>query len=66
VPIFDPTYDPDSYSVLTIRTVGRYVRGRSGITDADVDAWAAALEARGAEDDYLFSINRYCFLGVAE
>jgi hypothetical protein len=42
------------------------VRGRSGITDADVDAWAADLEARGAEDDYLFSINRYCFLGVAE
>jgi hypothetical protein len=32
----------------------------------DVDAWAADLEARGAEDDYLFSINRYCFLGVAE
>ncbi|MEK6439626.1 methyltransferase domain-containing protein [Pseudonocardia sp. T1-2H] len=66
VPIFNPSYDPDSFSVLTIRTVGGYVRGRSGITDADVDAWAADLEARGAEDDYLFSINRYCFLGVAD
>jgi arsenite methyltransferase len=36
------------------------------LTAAEVDAWMADLRERGAEDDYLFSVNRYCFLGVAE
>ncbi len=29
-------------------------------------AWMADLRERGAEDEYLFSVNRYCFLAVAE
>ncbi|MCW0216474.1 MAG: methyltransferase domain-containing protein [Pseudonocardia sp.] len=66
VPIFNPVWDPESFSVLTIGTISSYVRGRDGITDADVDAWAADLRARGADDDYLFSINRYCFVAVPE
>jgi hypothetical protein len=28
--------------------------------------WMADLRERGAEDSYLFSVNRYCFLAVAE
>ena len=46
--------------------IARFVEGRQGLTGADVDAWIADLRERGAEDDYLFSINRYCFLAVAE
>ena len=46
--------------------IARFVRGRQGLTDEDVDAWMADLRDRGAEDDYLFSLNRYCFLAVAE
>lgn len=66
VPLFNPTYDPDSYSVATIDTVGGYVRGRAGITDQDVADWAADLRERGERDEYLFSLNRYCFTAVVE
>ena len=66
IPLFNPTYEQNSYSALTIETIGRFVAGRQGLTAADVDAWMADLQERGAEDDYLFSVNRYCFLAVAE
>lgn len=66
VPLFNPTWDPESYSVATIDTVGGFVRGRSGITDADVTAWSADLRKRGERDEYLFSMNRYCFTAVTD
>jgi hypothetical protein len=49
-----------------METIARFVVGRHGLTDADVDSWLADLRERGAEDDYLFSVNRYCFVAVAE
>ena len=66
IPLFNPTYEENTYSALTIETIGRFAVGRQGLTQPDVDAWAADLRERGAEDDYLFSVNRYCFLAVAE
>jgi ubiquinone/menaquinone biosynthesis C-methylase UbiE len=66
IPLFNPRYEPNSFSALTVETVARFVIGRHGLTAADVDAWAADLRERGAEDEYLFSLNRYCFLAVAE
>lgn len=66
IPLFNPTYEQNTYSALTIETIARFVAGRQGLTAADVDAWVADLQERGAEDDYLFSVNRYCFLAVAE
>ena len=65
IPLFNPTYDQNTYSALTMETIARFVAGRQGVTQADVDAWMADLRERGAEDDYLFSVNRYCFLAVA-
>lgn len=65
IPLFNPTYEQDTYSVLTATTIARFVVGRQGLTQADVDAWTADLQQRGAEDDYLFSVNRYCVLAVA-
>jgi hypothetical protein len=64
--LFNPTYGQNTYSALTMETIARFVAGRQGLTEADVDAWMADLRERGAEDSYLFSVNRYCFLGVAE
>jgi arsenite methyltransferase len=61
VPLFNAVLDPDTYSAQTMRTIAGYVTGRSGVTADDVRTWIADLEARGAEDDYLFSLNRYCF-----
>ena len=46
--------------------IARFAAGRQGLTEADVVAWMADLRERGAEDDYLFSMSRYCFLAVAE
>jgi len=66
IPLFNATYAQETYSVLTIDTIARFVVGRQGLSEADVDGWIADLRERGAEDDYLFSVNRYCFLAVAE
>jgi len=66
IPLFNPTYEQDSYSALTMETIARFVAGRQGLTDADVDDWLTDLRNRGAADEYLFSVNRYCFLAVAE
>ncbi len=66
IPLFNPTYDQNTYSALTMETIAKFVTGRQGLTAAEVDAWLADLRKRGAEDDYLFSINRYCFLAVAD
>jgi arsenite methyltransferase len=66
IPLFNPRYEQNSFSALNMQTIGRFVAGRQGLTEADVDAWIADLRERGAEDDYLFSVNRYCFLAVAQ
>jgi ubiquinone/menaquinone biosynthesis C-methylase UbiE len=65
VPLFNPTYEPDTYSAMTMETIARFVVGRQGLTQADADGWLADLRARAAEDDYLFSLNRYCFTAAA-
>src|SRR4051812_32850353 len=65
IPLFNPSYE-NTFSALTMETIAGFVRGRQELTEADVDAWMADLRERGAEDNYLFSVNRYCFLAVAE
>jgi ubiquinone/menaquinone biosynthesis C-methylase UbiE len=66
IPLFNGRLEPNTFSALTIETIARFVTGRQGLTREDADAWVADLRERGAEDDYLFSVNRYCFLAVAE
>ena len=66
IPLFNPRYEQNTISALNMGMIARFVVGRQGLTEADVDAWMADLRERGAEDDYLFSVNRYCFLAVAE
>ena len=66
IPLFNPTYDQNTYSALIMETIAQFVADRKGVTQAVVDAWMADLRERGAEDSYLFSVNRYCFLAVAE
>jgi arsenite methyltransferase len=66
IPLFNPRYEENTFSALNMEMIGRFVAGRQGLTEADVDAWMADLRERGAEDNYLFSLNRYCFVAVAE
>ena len=66
IPLFNSSFEPNTFSALNMEMIARFVSGRQGLTDEEVDAWMADLRERGAEDDYLFSLNRYCFLAVAE
>ena len=66
IPLFNPRLEQNTLSAMNMELIARFVAGRQGLTEADVDAWKADLRERGAEDDYLFSVNRYCFLAVAE
>jgi SAM-dependent methyltransferase len=63
IPLFNPRYDDDTYSAGTIDVIGDYVTGRQGLTEQDVARWREDLRSRGT--DYLFTINRYCFVAVA-
>jgi SAM-dependent methyltransferase len=63
IPVFNPEYAENTYSAGTIDTIGAFVTGRQGLTEDDVARWAADLRSRGT--DYLFSLNRYCFVAVA-
>ena len=62
IPLFNPAYEENSYSAGTIDVIGDFVTGRQGLTAHDVQRWALDLRSRGT--DYLFSINRYCFVAV--
>jgi ubiquinone/menaquinone biosynthesis C-methylase UbiE len=66
IPLFNPRLEENTFSAVTMGTIARFVAGRQGVTQADAEAWLADLRERGAEDDYLFSLNRYVFLAVAE
>jgi arsenite methyltransferase len=66
IPLFNPRYEQNTFSALSMEMIGRFVVGRQGLTDAVVDGWLADLRERGDEDEYLFSVNRYCFVAVAE
>jgi SAM-dependent methyltransferase len=65
VPIFNPRLHEDTFSAGMMETVAAFVPGRRGVTADDAAAWKADLRARGAEDEYLFSLNRYAFLATA-
>lgn len=65
IPLFNPSYAQDTYSAHTMEAIGDFVTGRQGLTEDDVARWKADLRQRGDEGDYLFSIDRFCFVGTA-
>jgi arsenite methyltransferase len=65
IPLFNPTYDANTYSAMIMDTITQFVTGRQGLSREDVDGWREDLRSRGEEDAYLFSVNRYCFLADA-
>lgn len=62
IPLFNPVYDENTYSAGTIEVIGDFVTGRHGLTEQDVARWADDLRSRGT--DYLFTVNRYCFVAT--
>jgi hypothetical protein len=62
IPLFNAAYDENTYSAGTIDVIGDFVSGRQGLTEQDVARWGDDLRSRGT--DYLFTVNRYCFVAT--
>jgi ubiquinone/menaquinone biosynthesis C-methylase UbiE len=64
IPLFNPEYDPNTYSYRVIGLMANFVTGRQGLTRTDVQGWVNDLHELGRRDEYFFSLNRYLFLAV--
>jgi arsenite methyltransferase len=62
--LFNPDYDPDTYSLANARILADFVTGRGGLTHADVAEWQADLRRLGDAGTYFFSLNRYLFTAI--
>lgn len=64
IPLFNPGYDPNTYSYGLIGLIVGFVPGRQGVTRGEAEAWAEDLRQLGREGSYFFSLNRYLFLAI--
>ena len=64
LPLFNPAYDPNSYSNRLIDAIVAFVAGREGITREEADAWAQEVRQFAEHGEYFFSLNRYVFLAT--
>ena len=64
LPLLNSYYDEATYSAGMIDVICAFVEGRNGITHEEAGAWASELRARGADQTYFFSLNRYLFLAI--
>lgn len=62
LPLFNPSFDANSYSNRIIDLIVLFVAGRSGVTGEEAAQWAAQLRSAGARGEYFFSLNRYVFV----
>lgn len=61
-PIFNPEYEPGSYSFGMIGIIVPFVIRFGDLPKEEVKAWAAELEELGRAGEYFFSLNRYLFV----
>jgi ubiquinone/menaquinone biosynthesis C-methylase UbiE len=64
IPLFNPEYDPHTYSYGLIGLIVGFVPGRRGVSKEEVEAWAEDLRKLGRDGSYFFSLNRYLFLAI--
>lgn len=62
--LFNPEYDPNTYSHGLIDLIMAFAPGRQGVTKEEVEVWAEDLRRLGNEGFYFFSLNRYLFLAT--
>jgi len=62
MPLFNPTYDQNSFSNRIMDLIVPFVMERSGIARDEAEAWASDLRRSGERGEYFFSLNRYLFL----
>ena len=61
MPVLDLEFNPTIYSFGLLGIVANFVRGRAGVTSADVDAWLADIELQNAKGTHFFSLDQYLF-----
>jgi arsenite methyltransferase len=61
IPIFNPYYDPDSFSNRLVDLIVPFVRKRGNIPPEEILDWAQELRQLGKQGKYFFSLNRYVF-----
>jgi ubiquinone/menaquinone biosynthesis C-methylase UbiE len=54
-------FDPETYGVGLVRVIRNFVTGRGGLTEEDVNAWAAEQQQLGEQHEYFFSCTQFCF-----
>ena len=64
IPLFNPVFDPNTYSNRMIDLIVPFVSGRQGVTQEEAVAWAQELRQLGEQGEYFFSLNRYLFLAT--
>ncbi len=64
IPLFNASFDPNTYSNRLMDVVVPFVVARGGITREEAEAWARDLRERGEDGEYFFSLNRYLFLAT--
>jgi arsenite methyltransferase len=64
IPLFNPSYDPNTYSNRLIELIVPFVTGRNGITRDEAEEWAKDLRRAGEQGNCFFSLNRYLFVAT--
>ncbi len=62
--LFNPEYDPDTYSVANGQIMADFAVAQGRMTPAEAGAWMQDLERLGQTGQYFFSLNRYLFLAT--
>ncbi|MCH7959932.1 MAG: methyltransferase domain-containing protein [Candidatus Hydrogenedentes bacterium] len=62
LPLYHTAHDANTYSYALIQLIRDFCPGRNGLTQAEVEDWAAEQERLGDRGAYFFSLNQYFFL----
>lgn len=62
MPLFNSSYDANSFSNRIIDMIVPFVAGRNEITRDDAEGWAKELRQLGEQGEWFFSLNRYLFI----
>jgi arsenite methyltransferase len=62
--LFNPEYDPDTYSVANGQIMADFAVTQSRMPREEVEAWMHDLQRLGRQGRYFFSLNRYLFLAT--
>ena len=62
LPLFNSSFDPNTYSNRLIDLIVPFVTGHARIDRDEANLWAAELRQAGNDEQYFFSLNRYMFV----